>query len=161
MPGWLDFTPNNRANTNLGNLVNAKISPDTKNAGIYKCPGDIYPCMEFGQKMARVWSVGMNGSIEGGAYGKYDHAADGSHWYPGWWSYQKMSDIKNPPPSMLWVFVDEQGDSINDAWTIMGGRIQIAELTCLPVITVVPAAWVLPMAIRKSGNGSKRARKYQ
>ena len=119
VPGWLDFTPNNRGNTNKNNLVNAKIGPYTKNIGIYKCPGDIYLCTEFGAKMDRVRSVGMNGFIEGGAYGKYDHAADGSHWFPGWWSYQKFSDIKSPPPSLLWVFVDEQADSINDAWTIM------------------------------------------
>jgi len=31
-----------------------------------------------------------------------------------------MSDIKNPTPSKLWVFVDEHPDSINDGWTIMG-----------------------------------------
>ena len=30
-----------------------------------------------------------------------------------------MSDIKDPPPSKLWVFVDEHPDSINDGWTIM------------------------------------------
>ena len=29
-----------------------------------------------------------------------------------------MSDIRNPVPCMLWVFVDEQADSINDGWTI-------------------------------------------
>jgi prepilin-type processing-associated H-X9-DG protein len=27
-----------------------------------------------------------------------------------------MSDIKNPPPVKLWVFVDEHPDSINDGW---------------------------------------------
>jgi prepilin-type processing-associated H-X9-DG protein len=59
----------------------------------------------------------MNGFIEGGAFAGM-HAADGSIWYPGWWSYQKMSDIKSPPPVMLWVFVDEHPDSINDAWLI-------------------------------------------
>ena len=64
--------------------------------------------------MPRVRSVGMNGFIEGGAY-KGEHGGADSHWYAGWWSYQKMSDIKNPPPSKLWVFVDEHPDSINDA----------------------------------------------
>jgi prepilin-type N-terminal cleavage/methylation domain-containing protein/prepilin-type processing-associated H-X9-DG protein len=118
VPGWLSFDPNNYDNTNKSKLVNAKIGPYTKNIGIYKCPADYYLCTIGNQKMARVRSVGMNGFIEGGAY-KGDHAGDGSHWYPGYWSYQKMSDIKNPPPSLLWVFVDEHPDSINDAWTIM------------------------------------------
>ena len=30
-----------------------------------------------------------------------------------------MTDIKDPIPSKLWVFVDEHPDSINDGWTIM------------------------------------------
>ncbi|NOS71874.1 MAG: prepilin-type N-terminal cleavage/methylation domain-containing protein [Verrucomicrobia bacterium] len=124
VPGWLDFNPGNTANTNLNNLRNAKIGPYTKNVGIYKCPADIYNCKIFNISMARVRSVGMNGFIEGGAYPK-EHSALGSHWYDSppnsrWLSYQKMSDITKPPPSLLWVFVDEHPDSINDAWTIMG-----------------------------------------
>jgi prepilin-type N-terminal cleavage/methylation domain-containing protein len=119
VPGWLDFTPNNTHNTNKNFLMSAKIGPYTKNIGIYKCPADIYMCKEWGVSMSRVRSVGMNGFIEGGAYPvPGDHAADGSHWYPGWWSYHKLSSIKDPPPTKLWVFVDEHPDSINDGWTI-------------------------------------------
>ena len=116
VPGWLSFDPNNTANTNKNYLLSAKIGPYTKSVGIYKCPADIYDCQMFGAKMPRVRSVGMNGFIEGGAYGS---KSGNSTWYPGWWSYQKMSDIVHPPPSMLWVFVDEHPDSINDGWTIM------------------------------------------
>jgi prepilin-type N-terminal cleavage/methylation domain-containing protein/prepilin-type processing-associated H-X9-DG protein len=119
VPGWLDFTVNNTANTNINYLLQSKIGPYTKSVGVYKCPADIYLCKEFGNLLPRVRSVGMNGFIEGGAY-PGDHAADGSHWFAGWWSYNKMSDIRYPPPSMLWVFVDEHPDSINDGWTIMG-----------------------------------------
>jgi len=61
----------------------------------------------------------MNGFIEGGAY-KGEHGPLDSHWYSGWYSYQKMTDIKNPPPPSSGVFVDEHPDSINDGWTIMG-----------------------------------------
>ena len=68
--------------------------------------------------MPRVRSVSMNGFIEGGAY-PGDHNAYSSHWYQNWWSYQKMTDIQNPVPSALWVFVDEQADSINDGWLII------------------------------------------
>jgi prepilin-type N-terminal cleavage/methylation domain-containing protein len=115
--GWLDFNANNFANTNRLYLANAKLGPYTKNLGVYKCPADIYKCKIANTPMDRVRSVGMNGFIEGGAYPR-DHAPDGSHWYAGWWSYQKMTDIVNPSPSKLWVFVDEHPDSINDGWTI-------------------------------------------
>ncbi len=119
VPGWLDFNANNTANTNKNFLVNAKIGSYTKNVGIYKCPADIYNCQMFGTKMPRVRSVGMNGFIEGGAY-KGEHKAGDSHWFQGWYAYDKMADIQKPSPSGLWVFVDEHPDSINDGWTIMG-----------------------------------------
>src|SRR5439155_20243409 len=121
VPGWLSFDANNTDNTNLNYLLASKISPYTRAKGIYKCPADVYECVEFRMKMARVRSVGMNGFIEGGAY-PGDHPANGSHWYNGkdnplWLSYQKITDIINPPPTKLWVFVDEHPDSINDGWT--------------------------------------------
>jgi prepilin-type N-terminal cleavage/methylation domain-containing protein/prepilin-type processing-associated H-X9-DG protein len=116
VPGWEDWTPNTLDNTNTAKLLGSKIAPYTKNLGIYKCPADIYLCTISGQKLPRVRSVGMNGFIEGGVY--TDHDAYGSHWYPNYWSYQKMTDIQNPPPAKLWVFVDEHPDSINDGWTI-------------------------------------------
>ena len=118
VPGWLDFNPNNSANTNINYLLQSKIGPYTKNAGIYKCPADVYLCIEGGKKMPRVRSVGMNGFIEGGAYAG-EHGPLDSHWYSGYYSYQKMTDIKFPTPAGLWVFVDEHPDSINDGWTIM------------------------------------------
>ncbi len=118
VPGWLNFDANHTDNTNKQFLLNAKIGPYTKNLGIYKCPADIYPCQMRLEKLPRVRSVGMNGFIEGGAY-PGDHKADSSHWYDGWWSYQKMTDIINPPPVKLWVFCDEHPDSINDGWTII------------------------------------------
>jgi prepilin-type processing-associated H-X9-DG protein len=120
VPGWEDFTANNTDNTNKNFLLASKIGPYTKATGIYKCPADVFNCMEYGVSMPRVRSVSMNGFIEGNAY-KYagqPHPADGSHWYAGWWSYQVMTDIKNPPPVKLWVFVDEHPDSINDGWLI-------------------------------------------
>ncbi|HTL17903.1 MAG TPA: type II secretion system protein [Patescibacteria group bacterium] len=118
VPGWLNFVPDNTDNTNLNFLLQSKIGPYTKSAGIYKCPADVYPCKERGQLLPRVRSVGMNGFIEGNAY-KGEHDPYSSHWYQNYFSYQKMTDIMHPPPSLLWVFVDEHPDSINDGWTII------------------------------------------
>jgi len=117
VPGWLDFSVNNRDNTNRNYLLQSKIGPYSKAVGIYKCPADVYPCKEYGELLPRVRSVGMNGFIEGGVY--TDHKTGDSHWYTGWWAYNKTTDINAPPPSKLWVFVDEHPDSINDGWTIM------------------------------------------
>ena len=54
VPGWLDFNPDNLANTNIQYLLNSKIGPYTKNVGIYKCPADVYTCIERGQRLSRV-----------------------------------------------------------------------------------------------------------
>ena len=113
--GWEDFTPNNKDNTNLLFLTNAKLGPYTKNVGIYKCPADIYLCQMGSQKVSRVRSVSMNAFVEGGAYGR---DANNSYDFPGWYCYNKMSDIRIPSPSKLWVFVDEHPDRINDGWLI-------------------------------------------
>ena len=108
--GWLDFNGNNTDNTNTLFLTNAKIGAYTKNIGIYKCPADIYPCQIRGVSMPRVRSVSMNsyvGVVESD-YGKRQN--------PPCYIYRKLSDIQKPPPSLLWVFVDEHPDSINDGW---------------------------------------------
>jgi prepilin-type N-terminal cleavage/methylation domain-containing protein/prepilin-type processing-associated H-X9-DG protein len=117
-PGWQDFTTGNTDNTNLNFVKLSKIGPYTKNPGIYKCPADMYNCKEGGVSLARIRSVSMNGFIEGNAY-KGEHSAGSSHWYNGYWSYNKITDINNPAPANLWVFNDEHPDSINDGWEIM------------------------------------------
>jgi prepilin-type N-terminal cleavage/methylation domain-containing protein/prepilin-type processing-associated H-X9-DG protein len=104
--GWLDFNAGNLDNTNTLFLMNAKIGPYTKNIGIYKCPADVYTCVIRGATLPRVRSVSMNAYV--GVVGTSPTA--------GWYSYQKMSEIKHPPPVNLWVFVDEHPDSINDGW---------------------------------------------
>jgi len=114
--GWLDWNIGTRDNTNTVNLVNAKIGPYTKNIGIYKCPGDNYDCTISGLKMPRVRSVSMNAYL--GVAGSGGAVAETPT--PGYFSYQKMSDIVRPPPVNLWVFVDEHPDSINDGWLING-----------------------------------------
>ena len=119
VPGWEDFVPNNTDNTNLNFIRLSKIAPYTaKGQGLYKCPADIFLCKEGSQQLARIRSVSMNGFIEGNAY-KGEHDAYSTHWYSGYFSYQKMTDIVRPTPSLLWVFNDEHPDSINDGWEIM------------------------------------------
>jgi len=111
--GWLDFS-GNTDNTNTSFLVNAKLGPYTRNIGIYKCPADVYECIIRGIKMPRVRSVAMNSFV-----GVPDRSY-GQNQNPPCFTYQKLSDIQRPPPSSLWVFVDEHPDSINDGWLTDG-----------------------------------------
>lgn len=113
--GWLSFDPNNTDNTNTVFLVNSKLGPYSKAPGIYKCPADVFTAKEGGRDMPRVRSNSMNGFIEGGYY---NDPSGGSTWYSAWRRYDKMADIIDPPPSQLWIFVDEHPDSINDGWMI-------------------------------------------
>ena len=112
--GWLDFGGANTDNTNTLFLLNAKIGPYTKIIGIYKCPADIYNVSIRGAFLPRVRSVAMNSFI-----GVLD-ADYGTRQTPPCYTYKKMSDIRRPPPSNLWVFVDEHPDSINDGWLTDG-----------------------------------------
>jgi prepilin-type processing-associated H-X9-DG protein len=73
---------------------------------IYKCPADVF--LSGVQRAAhfteRVRSISMDAWM--GAGDKY------YTWVP---AIKKMSNLIIPGPSMSWVFVDEDPDSINDA----------------------------------------------
>ena len=107
--GWLDWTTDSD-NTNTLFLTDsryAKLAPYTSKArNVYKCPADHF--LSTIQRQVRfterVRSLSMNacmGYERGKGFGDYR-------------GYLKMSDITVPPPSMAWVFVDEQPDSMND-----------------------------------------------
>ena len=110
--GILSWGANNTDNTNRLNLMNSLIGPYCqRQVDIYHCPADTYTCVEGGQQMPRVRSVSMNCYING-------FPGDGTP-VSGWQIYRKQSDMNNPKPSDLWVFVDEHPDSINDGWLII------------------------------------------
>lgn len=112
--GWMSFAANNLDNTNTLKLTESKLGPySARSFRIYKCPADKLTAKIGSQSFARVRSVSMNGFVEGGAY---KSASGGSTWFPQFYRYDKLSDIKVPPPTQLWVMVDEHPDSINDAW---------------------------------------------
>ena len=106
--------PANPDNTNTLLLTQppALLGPYTaKNVGIYKCCGDIYP----GARGIRVRSESMNGMMGGvvvGAaeLGVINQYGAGNNYV----LFKKESDIRNS--SMMWVFIDEHPDSINDGF---------------------------------------------
>ena len=93
-------------NTNLTYLTSGLLAPYLKSVGVYKCPADM--SCTFGKKGdPRVRSISMSQAFR-------PHASE--HWdAPPWRIYLKASDLVRPLPSMLWVIIDENPDSINDA----------------------------------------------
>lgn len=104
----------------------AKLAPYTgKNFQIYRCPADKSYVLINGRAHPRVRSFSMNQAVgtkpEGSTRGRA--AVDGP-WLDGnhshtanrpWRTFGKMSDITIPPPAKLWVLLDEDENSINDA----------------------------------------------
>ena len=116
--GSLDLT-----NTlNLTDPTKALLAPYTgKNFAIYKCPGDTVPSMVIGRPMQRVRSFAMNQAVGtrvsilapvDGPWldGTHSHVANQTYCV-----YGKTTQIVKPSPSNLWVLLDEDYRSINDA----------------------------------------------
>lgn len=105
-----DFPPSasNPDNYNTTNLYDSELGPYCGHSiGIYKCPGDKKP----GAKGARVRSVSMNAFMHG-------MTTSVTNLMTGYVNYSKVSAMISPGPSDLWVFCDEQGDSINDGFLV-------------------------------------------
>jgi prepilin-type processing-associated H-X9-DG protein len=93
-------------NTNLSLYTAALLAPYVLNQiGVYKCPADTIPSAN-GQRLR---SYSMNGQM--GSVYIVGHNLD-----LGALQYIKESDITRPPPSMAFVFADENPDSIQDGY---------------------------------------------
>jgi prepilin-type N-terminal cleavage/methylation domain-containing protein/prepilin-type processing-associated H-X9-DG protein len=117
-PGWvkgiLDWSASNPKNFRTEYLTQdnvAVLAPySARQAKIYHCPGDNYvsPAQRSAGYSERVRSVAMNAGLgEGGRAPEFPFAKT--------IQCLKVTDIVKPGPSMTWVFVDEQADSLNDA----------------------------------------------
>jgi prepilin-type N-terminal cleavage/methylation domain-containing protein/prepilin-type processing-associated H-X9-DG protein len=102
-------------NTNQELIASGLLFRFAQQSKIYKCPADRYlsPVQRANGFPDRVRSVSMNAFLAGSAQ-------PGQYWVPGYAAYRKESQLNAPPPSQLWVFADENADTINDAWLITG-----------------------------------------
>jgi prepilin-type N-terminal cleavage/methylation domain-containing protein/prepilin-type processing-associated H-X9-DG protein len=113
--GWLNYT-GSTDNTNLNFLINeqfAKLAPYTKSPGIYRCPAD--QSKSNGRRgEARVRSIAMNAGIGPDRNGNPQRP--GANWLPAppHIIYVRESQIAKQGAANLWVFLDENPDSIND-----------------------------------------------
>jgi len=111
--------------TNILNLIDpakAFLAPYTaKNYQIYKCPADNVPSPLFGRAVQRVRSFSMNQAVGtrvnslkpvDGPWldGTHNHLANQKYFV-----YGKSTDVRIPSPSLLWMLLDEDYRSINDA----------------------------------------------
>ena len=129
----------NKDNTNytiFQNQKTASLAPYTgNNYTIYKCPAD-RSWVKFsanGPRLPRVRSFSMSQAVGTDPYapssGKQSVLGP---WLPGshtntrqtsqWMLYGKESDFNVPSPSQVWVFIDEDENSINDAGFAVAGQ---------------------------------------
>jgi prepilin-type N-terminal cleavage/methylation domain-containing protein len=117
--GALSWAADNTANTNVNKLLQSLLYPSLRSTAVFHCPGDVYTCVEGGVSLERVRSMSMNGFVEGGGFAGYKTGpANVSGKYAGYRAYNKITDILNPSPANLFVFLDEHPDSINDGFFI-------------------------------------------
>jgi prepilin-type N-terminal cleavage/methylation domain-containing protein/prepilin-type processing-associated H-X9-DG protein len=111
--------------TNILNLIDpqkAFLAPYTaKNYQIYRCPADTVLSPFLNTRVQRVRSFSMSQAV-GSQVGRLKPVdgpwLDGTHNHRAnqqFCVYGKMTDIRVPAPSRLWVLVDEDYRSINDA----------------------------------------------
>jgi prepilin-type N-terminal cleavage/methylation domain-containing protein/prepilin-type processing-associated H-X9-DG protein len=139
--GWIrgnmNFNIANTDNTNIQYLINpeyAKLGPYTGAPDIYRCPAD--RSLSGGRTgLPRVRSIAMSQAVGPDRNGR-DISPRGQ-WLPNppYRVFTKESHIIDPSPSMLWVFIDEHPDSINDG----GFGVQMPSSAAATVWVDVPA----------------------
>lgn len=120
--GWQSGSTDLTNTLNLTDEKKAFLGPYTaKNFAIYKCPADNVPSLLFNKPVQRVRSFAMNQAVgtKVGSLKPVDGPwLDGTHSHIGntkYYVYGKTTDVKMPSPSMLWIVLDEDYRSINDA----------------------------------------------
>jgi prepilin-type processing-associated H-X9-DG protein len=104
--GWLVLRSERTDNTNWVALMHSQLGEYLPSHSVFKCPADLsLGPVPGGQRLPRVRSYSMNTYL-------------GNRHFPytsGYRQFRHMSDIIDPTPAQLIVFLDEREDSINDA----------------------------------------------
>ena len=121
------FNPTDAMNTsNLTDPRYATLAPYVRSAvGLYKCPSDKSLLQVGTTKYARVRSYSMNSSVgtlggsnlpnnKGPAWGLFLDGTGRHKPNHPWRTYGKIGDMIAPAPANVWVFVDEDANSIDD-----------------------------------------------
>ncbi len=109
--GWLDYS-GNPADTNIQFLISPQycmLAIYLRDPAVYKCPADM--SCQYGLKgLPRVRTYSMNAALGP------DAISIQNSWLPvtAYKVYLKENEMTVPDPSDMWVFLDEDVDSIND-----------------------------------------------
>src|ERR1700733_4540591 len=108
---------NARTDTTTTNIQNGLLFPYDTSTGIYHCPSDMSTIQDASGNplpQARTRSYNMSQSVNGLGLMPEPNDPDG-------WAvdviqpcFMKFSQITNPPPSQLFVFIDENEDTLSD-----------------------------------------------
>ncbi len=107
--------------TNVDWVKNGVLGRYTAGAvGIYKCPADNYvsPAQRARGWKMRLRSISMNALFGRSNNDANDNTARGASWAFGGQYRQFIKTTDIPLPAMTWLTLDEQPDSINDAFFI-------------------------------------------
>ena len=108
--------------TNETYIRNGKLFPYNTSVKIYRCPADRSVVRIGGQALPRLRSISMSGQMGGDVV-----------LIPAFPTNKKEPDIRFPPPSKAFVFIDERDDSIDDGY--------FAITISPPSWQNVPASW--------------------
>ena len=119
---WQSGSPDLTNTLNLTDPAKALLAPYTaKNYQIYHCPADNIPSKLFTRSVQRVRSFAMSQSV-GSRVGRLSPVdgpwLDGTHSHQAnqkYFCYGRTTDMVRPAPSQIWVLIDEDYRSINDA----------------------------------------------
>jgi len=116
--GQMDFDPGNPSNWDVNqDIAKSPLWPYCgKTAAIWRCPADRSAVTVNGRRLPRVRTMSMNLWVGGflgmdcGLSGDPDYYAYGGSL---WTVYLKMSQMANPGPSRIFLFLDMRQDSID------------------------------------------------
>jgi prepilin-type N-terminal cleavage/methylation domain-containing protein len=116
--GWMDFDPSNRSNWDVAeDIERSPLWPYCgRSAALWKCPADYSFLTVNGTEKPRVRSMSMNvwlGGFRGVDNGLSGDPEPNTRGGGLWRVYLKMSEIINPGPTEVFVFLDMREDSID------------------------------------------------
>ena len=111
--GWLEYASSVSDNTNTVFLEQSHLWPYLNAFGVWRCPADKSSSRHGRRLIPRVRSVSMNNWLNP------NQTWQGQRQFK---EYRKMSDMTDPPPSALWVLLDEREDRINNGYFVVDMR---------------------------------------